>query len=84
MAQSVFDGAQADAVTRMVVDDAVKLRLGYLLQLEDLVLLLLQALQGVLDVTALRLNDKLRGIVAHAAEAVPRGLVVHGLIVLLI
>lgn len=59
LAEALFKGAQSNAIAGMVIDDAIELRLGYLLQLEDLVLLLLQTLKGVAHVTSLRLDDDL-------------------------
>lgn len=59
LAEALFKGAQSNAIAGMVIDDAIELRLGYLLQLEDLVLLLLQTLKGIAHVTSLRLDDDL-------------------------
>lgn len=59
LAEALFKGAQSNAIAGMVIDDAIELRLGYLLQLEDLVLLLLQTLKGVAHMTSLRLDDDL-------------------------
>lgn len=69
-ANPIFEGAQSYQITWMVIDNAVELRFGYLLQLKYLVLLLLQALQRIPNVSSLGLHDELRCIVAHGAKAV--------------